>query len=208
MYPFPEIADVDGLYTASLERARNEVQTKMDKKMRRSRARARRLRKLATGNRFLDVGSNVGFMVEAAREAGFEATGVEIDENYVNIAKEFFPQNTFLAQHVEDHQPDHDGYHLIYCSEVIEHVPDVRQFAATLSRLLCPGGILFVTTPDISHWRVPAKITDWDAFCPPSHCIYFNPKNLSDLFEGCGLVYRKKLIAFKPGVKMIFQRPG
>jgi hypothetical protein len=72
--------------------------------------------------------------------------------------------------------------------------------------LLQPGGVFFVTTPDISHWRRPRDLPAWDAFCPPSHCIYFNPDSLRLLLERHGLRVVRRRLAFKPGIKLICQR--
>jgi 2-polyprenyl-3-methyl-5-hydroxy-6-metoxy-1,4-benzoquinol methylase len=198
------------LYNASLERASHELKTRFDKKMRRARRRAKFLKRYSRysgGNRFLDVGSNVGYMVEAARESGFVAQGIEVDPNYVKLAQENFLKNTFTHGMIEDFTAPHGSFHMVYCAEVIEHVPDVRPFAEALARQVCPGGYLYVTTPDISHWRRPRDIAQWDAFCPPSHCVYFTPQSLQGLFIQYGLILNKKFIAFKPGMKMIFQRP-
>jgi len=95
---------------------------------------------------------------------------------------------------------------LIYSSEVIEHVPEVQRFVATTARLLKPGGYYFVTTPDITHWRRPRNLVDWDGFCPPSHCIYFNPKSLRGLLERHGLKVIRTRFPLKPGIKMLCRK--
>ena len=46
---------------------------KADKKLRRARRLLKKIRNKASGNKFLDVGCNGGFTMEAARETGFAA---------------------------------------------------------------------------------------------------------------------------------------
>jgi SAM-dependent methyltransferase len=210
LFPHVSVEQAVDLYNSTVERASTEQHKRFDKKMRRSRSRARRLKSYVkgSGKRFIDVGCNVGFMTEAARESGFDATGIEIDANYIKTSQEAFPKNTFVHSLVEDYTSPEGGFDMVYCSEVIEHVPDPRAFAAGLARQVAPGGYLFITTPDISHWRRPKDITQWNAFCPPEHCLYFSPANLKHLFELNGLVLKKKFLAFKPGIKMLFQRPA
>jgi 2-polyprenyl-3-methyl-5-hydroxy-6-metoxy-1,4-benzoquinol methylase len=205
--PYISSEQVTDLYNSSIDRASSELITRLDKKMRRARRRAKHLKNYTGGNRFLDVGSNVGFMVEAARENGFTAEGVEVDPNYVATAKKNFPKNTFSQGMIEDYTSSGGPFDLVYCSEVIEHVPNSRPFAEALAGQVRPGGYLYITTPDISHWRIPGDIAKWDAFCPPSHCVFFTPDSLKNLFLENGLVLKKKYIAFKPGIKMIFQKP-
>jgi hypothetical protein len=79
-------------------------------------------------------------------------------------------------------------------------------FAAAVTGLLRPGVVFFVTTPDISHWRRPRDLPVWDAFDRPSHCIYFNLGSLRLLLERHGLRVVRRMLAFKPGIKLICQR--
>ncbi|MBT4890125.1 MAG: class I SAM-dependent methyltransferase [Rhodospirillales bacterium] len=109
---------------------------------------------------------------------------------------------------LEDYTPPDGGYDMVYCSEVIEHVPVPATFASALAKQVRPGGHLFITTPDITHWRTPSNLQNWDAFCPPAHCLYFTPQSLKNLLEKNGLILKKKFIAFKPGMKLLFQRPA
>lgn len=209
MWPMPTLEDIKALYADAYDGASESYFAKVDKKMKRSRGRIGALKKLTSGRRFLDVGSNGGFMVEAAREAGFDATGVEIDPVSVEYARTHYGANTYFCGPVEDFVPeDGQGFDLIYSSEVIEHVLDPNSFVAAMARLLNPGGVVFITTPDISHWRRPKDIEKWDAFCPPSHCLYFTPASLAGLLQRHGLVVDGKKWAFKPGIKMWARKPA
>lgn len=207
VHGLPSNAEVAAGYDDSYDGATTGYFAKVDKKMRRSRGRIRQLKKLVpTGGRFLDVGCNGGFVVEAAREAGLDAWGLEVDGVSLAYAREHYPKNNYFLGLVEDFQPD-QGFDLIYSSEVIEHVSDVRPFMAAIARLLNPGGVVYVTTPDISHWRRPRDLDTWDGFNPPVHCVYFNPASMRLLLQSLGLEIVKKLPAFKPGMKFIARKP-
>ena len=97
-------------------------------------------------------------------------------------------------------------FDIVYCSEVIEHCPDVNRFMASIVALMAPGGMLFLTTPDISHWRRPRDIAEWDAFVPPEHCLYFNPSNLALLLTKHDLHIVRRRLALKPGIKVLARR--
>jgi 2-polyprenyl-3-methyl-5-hydroxy-6-metoxy-1,4-benzoquinol methylase len=200
--PTPELSKA--LHTDAYDGARSGYFAKVDTKMRRSRHRLRLLRKYVSGRRFLDVGCSGGFMVEAAREAGYEATGLDIDVVSIDYAREHFPEIALFNRTVEEFRALYSGkFDLIYCSEVIEHVPQPRPFMSAIAELLAPGGILFITTPDISHWRVPKDIRTWIGFAPPAHCVYFTPDSLIRLIEDVGLRLIRRRWAFKPGIKLI-----
>lgn len=183
---------------------------KADKKMKRARRRARRLKRYAQGNRYLDVGCNGGFMVEAARQFGFEATGMDLDPVSIAYAQEHYPENSYFQGTVEalaDREADAGRtFDVIYCSEVIEHVPQSHHFVTALARLLKPGGVVQITTPDITHWRRPRNLETWDAFCPPDHCLFFSPANLAQLLAAHGLRIVRRFHSWKPGIKVIARK--
>ena len=54
------------------------------------------------------------------------------------------PFNDFTGT-VEAYAESGRQFDLAYCSEVIEHVPDVQGFAAATAKLLKPGAVLFLT---------------------------------------------------------------
>jgi SAM-dependent methyltransferase len=206
LFPPPTQETVDALYTDAYAGASTGYFTKVEKKLRRSRGRMRRLRAFVGSGRFLDIGCNGGFMVHAAQQLGFDPFGIDLDPISIAYAKTHYPDCHFSITPVEQFATTAEPFDLVYCSEVIEHVPAPRAFAAAIARLAKPGGYLYITTPDISHWRVPTDVTQWDAFGPPSHCVYFNPASLANLLKGAGFTVVKKMIAFKPGIKLLCRK--
>lgn len=182
---------------------------KVGKKLRRARGRMRWLRRVAGGGRFLDIGCHGGFVVEAAREVGFAADGVDLDAEAIAYARGHYPLNSYRAGPVEDLVREAAGqYALIHSADVIEHVPGARAFAAATFALLRPGGYLHLTTPDISHWRRPRDVRRWDGFVPPNHLIYYNPRSLKLLLRQAGfeIVFRKPTL--KPRINLLARKPA
>lgn len=207
MFPMPTFEEVEEKYDDCYDGATSGYFSKVGKKLKRSRGRMAFLSRFAKGGRFLDVGCNGGFMVEAAREHGFEAHGLDLDRVSIAYARETYPRNSYFHGSVEAFaEEERARFDLVYCSEVIEHVPDANSFVAAIAGLLRPRGLLFVTTPDISHWRRPHDLTNWDGFNPPAHCIYFNPKSLTALLARHGLTVVKRRFAFKPGIKLLARK--
>ncbi len=211
--PLPDAATRADLYDDAYDGASTGYFAKADKKMRRARRRAAFLAARAGAGpvgqrRFLDVGSSAGFMVEAAREKGFEGVGVELDSASVRYAREHYPQSIFFQGTLEDYAREAGGavFDAVYCSEVIEHVAKVNSFVAALAALTRPGGLLYLTTPDIAHRHRPRDLASWDGFCPPSHCLYFTEGSLRQLLEkhGFGQIHRR--FAWKPGLKVLARK--
>jgi SAM-dependent methyltransferase len=179
------------------------------KKLRRWRNRMRWLRWFGRGGRFLDIGCHGGLMVEAAREAGFAASGLDLDADAIAHARAHYPKNTYYCDAVETLAPAHAGeFSLIHCAEVIEHVPDGKAFVAAIFTLLRPGGYVYFTTPDISHPRRPKDVLQWDGFIPPNHLVYYNPGSLSLLLAAAGfrIVWRRH--SRKPQIRLLARKPG
>lgn len=213
LHPRPTAAETTALYSDAYGNASESYFAKVEKKLRRSRRRMAALARLqpphpGLATRFLDIGCNGGFIVEAARERGFEAYGLDIDPVSIDYARRHYPANRFVLSTLEDYAQSAPRFDLIYCSEVIEHLADPRGFIDTLFDLLTPGGLFFLTTPDISHWRRARDVTRWDGFCPPSHCVYFNPRSLTALLRRAGFVAVEQRWSFKPGIKLTCRKPA
>lgn len=166
-------------------------------KLKRSTKRIKRLMRLTNGRRFLDVGCNVGYAVESARHLGFQSTGIDLDPESIEIACSMFPGGRYITSSIQAMADRQEKFDVIYCAEVIEHVPDPKAFADSLFALLDAGGVLFLTTPDSSHFRVPGTFSEWAEVKPPEHIQYFSRSAMKYLLESSGF----KQVRFRPNLK-------
>ena len=77
-----------------------------------------------------------------------------------------------------------------------------------IAALMRPGSVLYLTTPDLGHWRRPRDIAVWDAFSPLSQCLYFSAGNLSCLLARHGVPVFRLRLAIKPGLKVLARKSG
>ncbi|MDE0415469.1 MAG: class I SAM-dependent methyltransferase [bacterium] len=206
MDPMPDNATLQALYADGYGGTTKVYFPKAASKLRRCRRRARWLARWTTGRRFLDVGCNGGFMAQAMHERGFKSHGIDPDPISITWAREHYPDVCFVKATAETYLPDAGLFDVVYCSEVIEHAPDANRFVSAVAALMAPGGVLFLTTPDISHWRRPRDITAWDAFTPPNHCLYFNPSNLTLLLANHRLHVVRRRLVLKPGIQVLARK--
>ncbi len=174
---------------------------KLAKKMRRSTRRVRRLARRMPGKRLLDVGSNIGCLVEAGRRIGLDGVGVEINRTLVDFARETYPACRFLAAPIEDAPLGGAQFDGVYCSEVIEHVPDQDRFVAALAARMRPGAVLYLTTPGAHEYvrRGAARPRDFGA---PDHKFYHTRLSLRTLLDRHGFAHVRFVFNFGRGLKL------
>ncbi len=203
--PMPTPDELDGMY-AEYGVNRKNIQRK-NEKVRRWVRRLFLIEKLAPAGRSLDIGCNTGFATEAARRYGYEAHGIDLGRESIEIARELFPECRFELLTAQELAERDESFELVTCPEVIEHLTEVQSFARALAALTRPGGILYLTTPDAGHPLVPRDPLSWKEICPPHHLIYFGRPQIRRLLEAHGF---KVLFFFpmlhKPSLRLVARR--
>jgi 2-polyprenyl-3-methyl-5-hydroxy-6-metoxy-1,4-benzoquinol methylase len=140
---------------------------------------------LVTGRRMLDVGCGAGQFVDTARSEGWDATGIDLSEAAIRVAKRLgvpCEREDFFAASLDDKRFD-----LILMSEFIEHVSDAGRFFARAEQLLAPGGVVYLTTPNfdsISRHVLREELT----WIHPEHVLYFDPRSIARVVrDSCSL---------------------
>ncbi len=185
--PIPKMDSISDIYEDYLPTAK--YLKKLKKKILTSRYKIFRLKKYQknAGKKFLDVGCNIGATVRAAQLSGYNASGIDLDSTAVNHATELFEDCEFTACSTFELVKAERKFDFIYCSEVIEHIPDVHTFVQSLADLMETNAILYLTTPDAGHSRVPENILDWKEVKPPEHLVFFNKSNIRILLQEHGI---------------------
>ncbi|MEM3859250.1 MAG: bifunctional 2-polyprenyl-6-hydroxyphenol methylase/3-demethylubiquinol 3-O-methyltransferase UbiG [Candidatus Micrarchaeaceae archaeon] len=99
----------------------------------------------------LDVGTGGGLMAEEFARRGAHVTGTDRSQELLSVAREHAAQSGLAIRYLGVELDDLAGreaesYDVVSAFEVIEHVADPETFLASLSRLLRPGGRLYLST--------------------------------------------------------------
>jgi len=154
------------------------------------RRRALLLREVRPGERVLDLGCGAGRFVAALRDAGADAVGVELAQAALDRAKRNVPGADLRLVAPDGSLPlDHGTVDVVWCSEVLEHVPDTIAFLTEVRRVLRRGGRLLVTVPD--HGRVKRTLIalgHYDAHYDPlgQHVRFYTRRSLARVLHATG----------------------
>jgi SAM-dependent methyltransferase len=92
----------------------------------------------------LDAGCAMGFLVEALRKRGIDASGVDISEYAISQVDKSVAENCSVASLTA---PLPGRYDLITCIEVLEHLPPTETDRAIANLCQASDRILFSSTP-------------------------------------------------------------
>lgn len=160
------------------------------------------LRRVETGGRFLDIGCNTGFACEAARELGFEATGIDVSGDAVEKAKEMYPRCRFIAADLQTFAGGGEMFDAVLCREVVEHLSEAHSFFEALGGVVRVGGVLHLTTPDAGHYRVPKDFVSWKEVIPPEHICFYDRRTLGRMLEQYGFEIVDRQLLLKPSLRV------
>jgi 2-polyprenyl-3-methyl-5-hydroxy-6-metoxy-1,4-benzoquinol methylase len=134
--------------------------------------------------RLLDVGCGGGAFLAAAREAGWEAAGIDFDAKAVAGARRRgLDVSLGGLESVADRAGQYDAVTL---SHVIEHLHDPAGALRTIRHILKPGGRLYVETPNLDSIGRRLYGRHWRGLEPPRHLVLFNRPGLAALLARSG----------------------
>lgn len=152
------------------------------------------------GDVVIDAGCGDGAPLDALGARYRIAAGFDVSAARV-LARSGAPGNwSFSVANLDRGLPLRDGCaDAIFANQVIEHVRNPLAFAVEARRVLRPGGLLVVTTPNVRYvkhvWRLiargegpmtssrqPRTSEDWDG----GHIHYFTPRDLAWITRAAG----------------------
>ena len=143
------------------------------------------------GAKVLDIGTAGGAFLDAAKNFGYDAYGMEPSSYLVTKGQRRglqIEQGT-----IDTHNFKPLTFDLICLWDVIEHLTDPKKSLLKIRELLKPNGVLLINYPDISTWQ--AKLFGKKFWWIISvHLTHFSPKTLKKICSLTGF----EVISLKP----------
>jgi 2-polyprenyl-3-methyl-5-hydroxy-6-metoxy-1,4-benzoquinol methylase len=142
--------------------------------------------------KILDIGCGTGAFLNSMQTAGWDITALEPDPTARLKAKELYgiqpdpPGKLFELRE--------NGYNAVTMWHVLEHVHELHAYMEKISKLLAPGGKLFIAVPNYTSKDAAAYGANWAAYDVPRHLYHFSPQSMELLAGKHGL----KIAAYKP----------
>lgn len=138
--------------------------------------------------RLLDVGCSSGAFLQSALRLGFTAEGVEPSADAAQTARA--AGLTVFTGYLEQARFPDASFDAITLIEIVEHLRDAQSLLRECTRILKPGGVVLVTTPNAHSWTARAMGARWAGFSlndMGGHISFFNPHSIRLLATRCGL---------------------
>lgn len=133
----------------------------------------------------LEIGAAAGFGLEAARDAGWDASGLELSGAAVEFARDRLGLSVRRGGIAD--LDEVERFDAIAAFQTLEHLPDVRGALRRIRAALRPDGVAFFTTPN--HGSLVRKLMRrfWISY-RPEHLLYFDARTLRRLLLDEGFV--------------------
>ena len=134
--------------------------------------------------RLLDIGCSYGFFLKLAGEQGWRVDGVELSKEASQHCKKTWGIDVFCGE-VENAGFPENYFDVVTAIEVIEHLADPKVFLSQIKRILKPGGILYLVTPDLGSLSSRLLRYRWWSY-RKMHLYYFSRKTINVFLNNNG----------------------
>jgi 2-polyprenyl-3-methyl-5-hydroxy-6-metoxy-1,4-benzoquinol methylase len=127
-----------------------------------------------------------GFLLLATKY--FDVTGIELSPRGVELSRQRIAPDRILegpVTRVASSLPE-NSYDVVTQFGYIEHEWQPLAGLGAAYRILKPGGVTVIKTPNYASWNRTVRGMDWCGYHIPAHCNYFTPRTLSELFRRVG----------------------
>jgi 2-polyprenyl-3-methyl-5-hydroxy-6-metoxy-1,4-benzoquinol methylase len=142
----------------------------------------------ARSGKLVDFGcSDASFLVRAQNH--FQVTGIDLSPRSVDIARRRVGAEKILegpVGEVAERRLPENEFDVVTQLGFIEHDWQPQSALRAAYRVLKPGGLTVIKTPNYASWNRYIRGEKWCGFRFPAHCNYFTPQTLSKMLRTCG----------------------
>ena len=137
-------------------------------------------RRWKSGGRLVDFGCGDASFIERASKY-FEVSGIELSPRLAAMSRQRMPGGKIFEGPVTQialRELPEDAFDMVTQFGYIEHEWQPLEGLQAAYRVLKPGGVTLIKTPNYASWNRRIMGMDWCGFHIPAHCNYFTPQAL------------------------------
>ena len=154
------------------------------------------------GRRLLDFGCGAGLFLEVAHERGFDAHGVDLSPDSVELARQRpGGANAHFGAVHDVPEIAGGGFDVITMWSVLAHLPRPVDDLAMLRSLLAPDGVLLISTVNANSLWLKGQRGRWGGFTP-NHLVFFAPDTLARALGKAGFASVRTRLAYGDAIEL------
>lgn len=118
------------------------------------------------------------FLEVLEQKGNWELFGLELSPEAAKEARKRLKSAKIYTKPIESAGFKANYFDLVTLFQTIEHVENPVRLLREARRVLKPGGVLLVATPDASGWQAKLMGTRWFSYRHLDHLLFFNYKSL------------------------------
>ncbi len=134
--------------------------------------------------RLLDLGCGPGTFSVAARARGWQTVGLDVNTTSIahcrarglEVIAGAFPHPALAGQ----------TFDVVAMNDFLEHLTDPVGALRVVRSLLAPGGVVFISTPDVGALMARLTGARWLHLKPNEHLVYFDRRTIRRALEAAG----------------------
>ena len=158
--------------------------------------------------KILDLGCGNGISAKLLNQADFDVVGTDISPLFLEDARAWEnPRLQYQVCDVMELPFENESFDVICSNELVEHLPDVQTALTEMMRVVCKGGRIVISGPNLCSPLIP--LLDWLSLMSgkPGRPVWGETKQqaLQQLARNCKLYVQKRFSTKSPD--FIYREP-
>lgn len=142
----------------------------------------------AAQHRAIDIGCGSGYLLSELKQRGVGGVGLDFNQELVQFARSHYGVDARVGQ-ISDLLNVNLRFDLALLVHVLEHVEQPLELLRDINRLLDPGGLLLIESPNVNRFGLRRSLRrgdyDWHEY-PPHHLTFWSDRALAAALHQAG----------------------
>jgi len=141
--------------------------------------------------KILDVGCNMGILVEGATNEGFDIEGIDINKHSIKAGKDEWPKiaDNLTIKDFTQPQVEEKLYDVVVLSDILSHVGSPMQLLHNALQVLKDDGLIYINVVNFGCKRAAEELHKWDGVGVGENITLYSQESFALVAEEIGIEY-------------------